>query len=163
MKKKLTFALGGGGARGALQAGALRALVQAEIKPDLMVGTSIGSVNAIFMAMHGFSIESLNKLDETWLDVAKANLFPASTAWLTTQVLLNYVGVSPYHGIRDYFIAQGIRPAQQQRARHVHDVGAGKQHLQRITRRMHAAGGSQRELGAAAQDGNPAHGEQRVG
>ncbi|MCW1968235.1 MAG: patatin-like phospholipase family protein [Anaerolineae bacterium] len=110
MKKKLIFALGGGGARGALQAGALRALVQAEIKPDLMVGTSIGSVNAIFMAMHGFSAETLNKLDATWLDFAKANLFPASTAWLTTQVLFNYVGVWPYQGIRDYFISQGIRP-----------------------------------------------------
>ena len=110
MKKKLAFALGGGGSRGALQAGALRALLQANIQPDLLVGTSIGSVNAIFMAMHGFSTQMLDKLDEAWLIVAKANLFPASTAWLTTQMLLNYVGVYPYSGIKDYFIAQGIRP-----------------------------------------------------
>ncbi|MBU6360031.1 MAG: patatin-like phospholipase family protein [Chloroflexota bacterium] len=110
MKKKLAFALGGGGSRGALQAGALRALLQANIQPDLLVGTSIGSVNAIFMAMHGFSPQMLDKLDEAWLIVAKANLFPASTAWLTTQMLLNYVGVYPYSGIKDYFIAQGIRP-----------------------------------------------------
>ena len=110
MKKKLAFALGGGGSRGALQAGALRALLQANIQPYLLVGTSIGSVNAIFMAMHGFSPQMLDKLDEAWLIVAKANLFPASTAWLTTQMLLNYVGVYPYSGIKDYFIAQGIRP-----------------------------------------------------
>jgi len=110
MKKKLAFALGGGGSRGALQAGALRALLQANIQPDLLVGTSIGSVNAIFMAMHGFSPQMLDKLDEAWRIVAKANLFPASTAWLTTQMLLNYVGVYPYSGIKDYFIAQGIRP-----------------------------------------------------
>lgn len=110
MKKKLTFALGGGGARGALQAGALRALLQADIQPDFLVGTSIGSVNAIFMAMHGFSPQTLDKLDAAWLTVAKANLFPASTAWLTTQMLLNYVGVYPYNGIKDYFISQGIRP-----------------------------------------------------
>ena len=110
MKKKLAFALGGGGSRGALQAGALRALLQANIQPDLLVGTSIGSVNAIFMAMHGFSPQMLDKLDEAWLIVAKANLFPASTAWLTTQMLLNYVGVYPYSGIKDYFVAQGIRP-----------------------------------------------------
>ena len=110
MKKKLAFALGGGGSRGALQAGALRALLQANIQPDILVGTSIGSVNAIFMAMHGFSPQMLDKLDEAWLIVAKANLFPASTAWLTTQMLLNYVGVYPYSGIKDYFIAQGIRP-----------------------------------------------------
>ena len=110
MKKKLAFALGGGGSRGALQAGALRALLQANIQPDLLVGTSIGSVNAIFMAMHGFSPQMLDKLDEAWLIVAKANLFPASTAWLTTQMLLKYVGVYPYSGIKDYFVAQGIRP-----------------------------------------------------
>jgi len=41
MKKCLAFVLGGGGARGALQVGALRALFEAGFKPDLLVGTSI--------------------------------------------------------------------------------------------------------------------------
>jgi len=43
-KRTLAFALGGG-ARGALQAGALRALLEAGIRPDLLAGTSIGAVN----------------------------------------------------------------------------------------------------------------------
>ncbi len=42
MEKCLAFVLGGGGARGAMQVGAFRALFEAGYKPDLLVGTSIG-------------------------------------------------------------------------------------------------------------------------
>ena len=45
MEKCLAFVLGGGGGRGAMQVGALRALFEAGYKPDLLVGTSIGAVN----------------------------------------------------------------------------------------------------------------------
>ena len=46
-RRKLAFALGGGGARGALQAGALRALLEAGIEPDLLAGTSTGGIIAL--------------------------------------------------------------------------------------------------------------------
>ena len=38
MAKTIGFALGGGGARGALQVGALRALFERGIKPDIITG-----------------------------------------------------------------------------------------------------------------------------
>ena len=82
-KRRLVFALGGGGARGALQAGALRALLEAGIQPDLLVGTSVGAVNAIFLALRGFNPQSLNYLHDTWMAAAKADLLPANTAYLT--------------------------------------------------------------------------------
>src|SRR5215470_7554943 len=44
------FVLSGGGARGALQAGALRALLEAGIRPDVVVGTSIGAWNGALLA-----------------------------------------------------------------------------------------------------------------
>jgi len=47
-KHRLAFVCGGGGARGALQVGALRALVERGWQPDFLVGTSIGAVNAAF-------------------------------------------------------------------------------------------------------------------
>jgi NTE family protein len=53
MKKCLAFVLAGGGARGAMQVGALRALLEAGPKPDLLVGTSIGAVNAVGLALWG--------------------------------------------------------------------------------------------------------------
>ncbi|MGO9082548.1 MAG: patatin-like phospholipase family protein [Streptosporangiaceae bacterium] len=40
------FVLGGGSNLGAYEVGMLRALLQAKITPDLVVGTSVGAVNA---------------------------------------------------------------------------------------------------------------------
>ncbi len=107
-KRKLAFVLGGGGARGALQAGAFRALLEAGIQPDLLAGTSIGAVNAVFLALHGFSPQALDQLNAAWHAAAKADLFPTSTTWLTLRVFFNRVGVRPYQGLRDFFISQGI-------------------------------------------------------
>ena len=44
------FVLGGGGLLGAHEVGMLRALSAAGIRPDLIVGTSIGAVNGAFVA-----------------------------------------------------------------------------------------------------------------
>lgn len=109
-KQKLAFALGGGGARGALQAGALRALLEAGIKPGLLAGTSIGAVNAVFLAMHGLTPQALDELDSSWFAAAKSDLFPANTAWLTVRVLFNRVRAYPYQRLKDFFISQGISP-----------------------------------------------------
>lgn len=107
-RQRLAFALGGGGGRGALQAGALRALLEAGIRPDLLTGTSIGAVNAGFLAMHGFSPQALDELNAAWLAAAEADLFPANMAWLTLRVLFNRVRAFPYQRIKDFYIAQGV-------------------------------------------------------
>jgi predicted acylesterase/phospholipase RssA len=44
------FVLGGGGSLGAGQVGMLRALAERGITPDLVVGTSVGSVNGALLA-----------------------------------------------------------------------------------------------------------------
>lgn len=58
------FVLSGGGARGALQVGALRALLERGIVPDVIVGTSIGAWNGAWLAndptLHG--VESLAEI-----------------------------------------------------------------------------------------------------
>jgi NTE family protein len=110
VKPCLAFALGGGGARGALQAGALRALLEAGIRPDLLAGTSVGAVNAVFLAMHGFTPQALDELDNAWLAAAKAELLPANVAWLTVRVLFNRVRAYPFQRIREFFISQGVSP-----------------------------------------------------
>ncbi|MFW2382371.1 MAG: patatin-like phospholipase family protein [Acidimicrobiales bacterium] len=43
--KKTAFVLGGGGLRGAAEVGMIKALAEAGIRPDLVVGTSIGAIN----------------------------------------------------------------------------------------------------------------------
>ncbi|MPV37239.1 patatin-like phospholipase family protein [Georgenia subflava] len=46
----VAFVLGGGGVRGAAEVGMLQALLEAGIRPDLVVGTSIGAVNGALLA-----------------------------------------------------------------------------------------------------------------
>ena len=43
--KKVALCLGSGGMRGSYQAGVIKALEEKEIKADIVVGTSIGSLN----------------------------------------------------------------------------------------------------------------------
>jgi len=62
----LAFVLSGGGNYGAMQAGALRVLLEAGIKPQMLVGTSAGALNAIYLATD-FTVEGAHKLENLWL------------------------------------------------------------------------------------------------
>lgn len=110
MRRPLAFVLSGGGARGALQVGAVRALLEAGFKPDLLVGTSIGAANATYLAVHGADLQNLDGLVQTWRAAAVADLMPANYLWLTLRVLFNRVGWRPYHRMREFFVAHGISP-----------------------------------------------------
>ena len=109
---KLVLVLSGGGARGALQMGALRALWEAGIRPDAWVGTSIGAVNATYIAVHGFTAAGLQGLESAWHDAAEASLLPANYLWLSAQVLFKRVGIQAHeHRLRQFFIDHGVGPA----------------------------------------------------
>ena len=58
MKKKLGFALGSGGSRGVAHIGFLRAMEEAGIKPDYIVGCSMGSVVGAAYAS-GFPLDKM--------------------------------------------------------------------------------------------------------
>src|SRR3954449_8967497 len=47
---KVAVVLSGGGNRGVAQVGMLRALVEAGVRPDVVVGTSVGSLNGAALA-----------------------------------------------------------------------------------------------------------------
>lgn len=59
------FILSGGGARGALQAGALRALLEHGIQPDVVIGSSIGSWNGAWLAARPMP-DGVEQLIEIW-------------------------------------------------------------------------------------------------
>ncbi len=44
------FVLGGGGVLGAVEVGMLRALLERDITPDLVLGTSVGALNGALVA-----------------------------------------------------------------------------------------------------------------
>ena len=48
--KPIAYVLGGGGAYGSIHVGQLRALAKTDLRPDFVVGTSVGSLNATIVA-----------------------------------------------------------------------------------------------------------------
>jgi NTE family protein len=106
----VALVMGGGGARGALQVGAIRALLEAGIEPGLLVGTSVGAINATYLAVRGLSLEGVEALVGAWHDAAEADLLPANYLWLTLRVLFDRAGWRPYHRMRDFFVGQGLSP-----------------------------------------------------
>lgn len=59
------FVLSGGGARGALQVGILRALLEHGERPDIVIGTSIGAWNAAWIA-HDPTLAGIAALEAAW-------------------------------------------------------------------------------------------------
>lgn len=71
----IAFVMSGGANRGALEAGALLALFEAGIKPDILVGTSAGSINASYIATNP-TIEGARQLVEMWKQARREDFFP---------------------------------------------------------------------------------------
>ena len=65
----------GGANRGAAQAGALEVLLSAGVVPDLFVGTSVGAINAAFMAADP-SPDRARGLVEIWKGLRGRDVFP---------------------------------------------------------------------------------------
>lgn len=107
-QSKLAIVLSGGGARGALQVGALRALVEQGIQPQLLVGTSVGAINAVYLGLHGWSLPAVAQLQEVWQRAATAELLPANYLWLTMRSLLRINRAEGETRLRTFAASTGI-------------------------------------------------------
>lgn len=65
------FVLGGGGVLGAVEVGMLRALFEADIAPDLVLGTSVGALNGAVVARDP-TPTVVDRLMELWEDVGES-------------------------------------------------------------------------------------------
>lgn len=126
----MAFALGGGGARGALRVGALRALLEAGIQPDLLVGTSIGAVNATYLAVRGFTVSGLDGLEDAWREAATANLMPANYLWLVSRTLLhrNETEIAEFTGTETRTVT--VQPGKTLYLEYDAEVDKGSLHLE---------------------------------
>lgn len=70
---KVAFVLGGGGLRGAAEAGMIKALASADIEPDFVVGTSIGSINGA-LAASGPLDEMVERLEGMWTELTESGV-----------------------------------------------------------------------------------------
>jgi NTE family protein len=93
------FVLSGGGNLGAVQAGQLRALFEAGVRPDLIVGTSVGALNGAFLA-GACDTDGCDALAELWRGIRRADVFPARPL----------IGLSGFLGRRSSFVPDtGLR------------------------------------------------------
>jgi NTE family protein len=74
---KVAFVLGGGGHLGACEVGMLRALLEAGIRPEFILGTSVGAVNGAIVA-GDCSVAAVERLSQQWCDIEEAGVFNGS-------------------------------------------------------------------------------------
>ena len=74
-REELTaYVLGGGGALGSSEVGMVRALAEHGIRPDLVLGTSIGALNGAFIAADP-GVEGTERLAAVWEAVVRDGVF----------------------------------------------------------------------------------------
>ncbi len=110
MKKCTAFVLSGGGSRGALQVGALRALLEAGIVPDLLVGTSIGAANATGLALWGADLEGIAALERIWEQIADAEMLDRRVSQLILRVMVRHPSGRTRKKVENYLVSLGITP-----------------------------------------------------
>ncbi|HZQ49060.1 MAG TPA: patatin-like phospholipase family protein [Candidatus Dormibacteraeota bacterium] len=74
-RKRVAFVLSGGGSLGALQVGMLQALFDAGIRPDMLVGTSVGAINAAWVGAWP-EAAGIQKLADIWRGLKRDDIFP---------------------------------------------------------------------------------------
>lgn len=111
----IAFVLSGGGSYGAMQVGMLRALTAGGIRPDFIVGASVGALNGAWFAAspdaHG--VDGLNRL---WRELETHEVFPIVRGRLKPWRLGLHNHVFPLHpwslllgalGRRDHLVPNG--------------------------------------------------------
>lgn len=73
--RQVAFVLSGGASLGAVQVGMLRALYERGIHPDLLIGTSVGAVNAAWIAGQP-GLDGVDRLAKIWLSLRRQDVFP---------------------------------------------------------------------------------------
>src|ERR1700722_17944323 len=71
------FVLGGGGILGAAEVGMLRSLLEREIVPDLIVGSSVGALNGAFLAADP-TRAAVDRMSDVWTGLSARGVFAGS-------------------------------------------------------------------------------------
>lgn len=79
MAGRTAFVLAGGGSLGCIQAGMLRALLAAGERPDFLVGSSVGALNACYFAAYP-DAAGVERLAAIWTSLRRRDVFPLSLA-----------------------------------------------------------------------------------
>jgi NTE family protein len=97
---RTAFVLSGGASLGALQAGMLRAIYERGITADLMVGTSVGALNAAFVASRPQTVATAKELARVWRGLQRDDVFPINVRTLVSGLCSRCDHLIPDRGLR---------------------------------------------------------------
>jgi NTE family protein len=107
---KRAFVLSGGGSLGAMQIGALRLLLEKNIKPDIVVGCSVGALNASFLATD-LSLDELTRAEEVWQAVTTDIVYPGARLRAAWRFLTGQDSLYDNRRFYEFLQASGCTPA----------------------------------------------------
>lgn len=94
------FVFSGGASLGALQVGMLQALYERGIAPDLLVATSVGALNAAFVASRPQTVATARELGRVWRNLQREDIFPVSMGALVGGLCGRRNHLVPDRGLR---------------------------------------------------------------
>jgi len=106
-----TLVLSGGGNRGPLQAGAIKALLEHGIVPDMIVGSSVGALHGAYLAAEP-TVAQAGRMITLWRDAGRRRLFGASPLSTFLKTLRGSDHLTDNRRIRAYIEASlppGVR------------------------------------------------------
>lgn len=103
-RPRTAFVLSGGASLGALQVGMLRALYEQGVTPDLLVGTSVGALNAAFVASRPQTPATADELARVWRALQREDVFPISL-----RAVVGGLGRQRDHLVPDWALRRLVR------------------------------------------------------
>lgn len=98
-RPRVAFVLSGGGNLGAIQVGMLKALIERDIVPDVVLGCSVGALNGA-----GFALEpnplGVERLEQHWRETTSHELMPSSRIPSALQLLRKGASLHSSDGLR---------------------------------------------------------------
>jgi NTE family protein len=95
----VAFVFQGGGSLAAPQVGMLRALTEAGLKPDLVIGSSAGALNAVAFASDP-TLPGLDRLESVWISLRRRHVAPFSVRTALAAVAGRGDGLVPNSALR---------------------------------------------------------------
>ncbi len=104
------FVLSGGGNLGATQVGALASLIDRGIKPDMIVGCSVGALNASFLA-RGVSVKQIEELAAVWRSLTRSDIYPGTRLGALWRFITGKDSLYDNRRFFEYLQRGGVTPA----------------------------------------------------
>lgn len=90
----IAFVFSGGGNRGALQVGAVQVLLSRGIVPDILIGTSVGAINAAYLA-DAPTPATARELERVWGQVTTDDIYPGRRMAILWRLLKERTSLFP--------------------------------------------------------------------